>query len=959
MNPERWQQIKRLYNSALEFESKPREAFLEEACAGDESLRREIDLLLARRPEAEGLFEAPAMELAAQALARDRSAEPSADLTGSTLLHYSVTRKIGAGGMGEVYQARDLKLNRQVALKILPDSFAHDSERLARFDREAKLLASLNHTNIAAIYGLEEARDKKFLVLELVAGETLAQRIKKGPLPMEEALELCRQIAEGLEAAHEKGVVHRDLKPANVMIAGNDKIKILDFGLAKFLAAESAATAATQSPTITEAMTGPGMILGTAAYMSPEQANGKAVDKRADIWAFGCIVYECLTGRRAFPGDTVSETIASILGREPGWDALPATTPPAVRKLLERCLRKNPHERIHDVSDVRIEIQEALNESAAVVQVQEKGLRGRLLMLLAVVGGVLLSAVAGMVLGRIWIPPGENPLPVEKTTISLSGSGLTLTEGGVAISPDGRSIVFAARAVDGQRLYVRRIGDWVSLPLKGTEGAYGPFFSPDGGSVAFIADGKLKKAPLGSGPTETICSVALQSTGGSWGRDGRIVFSQWPNGGLSRVAAEGGTPEVLTQPPDNAFYCFPELLPSAKTIVFTAVRKGRQSLTALSLQTGKLKTLIESAGGARFLSNGYLVYQSEGNLRAIGFDPDNLETRGTSHVVAEGVINFIVPGRARGYDVSANGTLVYSPPFTSLYRLVWKNRSGSTEPLNLNPRAYAFPALSPNGRLVSVTVRDGSSRNLWIGSVEAEPLRRLTFGDNDTYSLFTPDSKRVVFTSGKGGQPNLFWTPADGSGNPDALTVGAHVRGRPTSWWPLGKVILFIDDDRSGGKDIGQLEVDRKSAVRTFIGTQFDELEAVFSPDGRFVAYQSNESGRWEVYVQPYPGPGAKEQVSTDGGLAPVWNPKGDELFYQTANSLMAVRMKNGKSADAPAILFALPRTSDYRRGYNVSPDGQRFLMLESADPGQAAWQINVILNWFAELKRLVPTGKN
>jgi Tol biopolymer transport system component len=414
---------------------------------------------------------------------------------------------------------------------------------------------------------------------------------------------------------------------------------------------------------------------------------------------------------------------------------------------------------------------------------------------------------------------------------------------------------------------------------------------------------------------------------------------------------------VLKRPPDNTFYCLPELLPGAKAIVFTVVREGRQSLSALSLQTGELRPLIDSAGGARFLSDGYLVYQSAGNLRAIEFDPDKLETRGTSNLVAEGVISFLVPGRARNYDVSANGTLVYSPPFASLHRLVWKDRSGSTVPLNLNPRTYAFPALSPDGRLVSVTVQDGSARNLWIGSVDTEPLRRLTFGNADTSSVFTPDNRRVVFTSGKGGQHNLFWTPADGSGNPEALTVGAHVL-RPTSWLPRGKVILFNEGDESGGIDIGQLEVDQPSAARTFIRTQFNELEAVFSPDGRFVAYQSDESGRWEVYVQPYPGPGAKEQVSTEGGLAPAWNPKGGELFYQTATSLMAVRMENGKSAGAPARLFAWPRTRDYRREYDVSPDGQHFLMLESADPGQAASQINVVLNWFEELKRLVPIGK-
>jgi Tol biopolymer transport system component len=948
MNPERWQQIKRIYNSALELRSKRREAFLEEACAGDQSLRSEIDLLLARRPEAEGFFEAPAMELAAQALARDRSAEPSADLTGSMLLHYSVTRKIGAGGMGEVYQARDLKLNRQVALKILPDSFAHDRERLSRFDREAKLLASLNHPNIAAIYGLEEARDKKFLVLELVEGETLAQRIKKGRLPMVEALELCRQIAEGLEAAHEKGVVHRDLKPANVMIAGSDKIKILDFGLARPLAAQSAATAATQSPTITEAMTGPDVILGTATYMSPEQANGKAVDKRADIWAFGCVLYECLTGGRAFPGDTVSETIASVLGREPGWDALPAATPIAIRKLLERCLRKNPHERIHDVADVRIEIQEALSESADVVHVQEKGLRGRLLMSLAVVAGVLLSVVAGIMLARIWIPPAKNQLPVEKTTISFSGSGLTLTVGGVAISPDGQKIAFPATGADGQRLYLRQLDTWEPRALKGTEGAQYPFFSPDSEWVAFIANGKLLKTPVGGGPTEPICEVSLQSTGGSWGRDGKILFGQFPNAGVWRVPDEGGQPEAVTKKPldSSTQYGWPELLPGGNAILFNL---RLNSVAAYSILTGEVQTIISSGTNARYVKTGHLLYQAEGSLRAVPFDPDRLETRGPSRLVSEGIAKGF--GRGREYDVSATGTLVHTLPSTSLSRLVWKDRNGIAVPLNLNPRIYSFPAISPDGRKIAVNVQESTQRNVWIAKADGEPLTRLSFTNNDWFGVFTPDSRRVFFTSREKGSYNIFWAAADGSAKPEPLTIGAHIR-RPTSCSFDGKLLLFNDADETGRRDVYVLDVNRPAFERPFAQTSFSELEGVFSPDGQYVAYQSDESGRMEVYVQPYPGPGAKVPISNDGGQGPAWNPRGGELFYESPTAFMAVRMDNGNPAGAPVKLFAhVPR--DHRREYDVSPDGHRFLMLESAET-----QINVITNLFEELKRLFPTGK-
>ena len=950
MKPERWQEIERIFSSALDVPPGERGAFLEKACAGDDLLRKEVEDLLARQQEADGFFESPAFELTAGAL-RDESATGAVP---SSILHYRMLEKIGEGGMGVVYRATDTRLNREVAIKILPEVFAADRERLARFEREAKLLASLNHPNIAAIHGLERTDSGPVLVMELVKGDTLAKRIAKGPLPVEEALDVCRQIAEGLEAAHEKGIVHRDLKPANVKITPEGNVKVLDFGLAKALADDVQAIDLTHSPTITEAMTKPGVILGTAAYMSPEQAKGKPVDKRGDIWALGCILFECLTGRRAFPGDTVSETIAAILGREPDWEALPRTTPAAVLKLLERSLRKNPHERMHDVADMRIEIQETLKEPPGADH-EQKRMHPHLARRLALAGSMLLCVIAGIMLSRIWKPAGRNALPVERITISLAASGLRLTQGGgVAISPDGQKIVFPATAADGQRLYVRQLDAWEPRPLKGTEGAQNPVFSPGGQWVAFTANGKLLKAPLIGGPTEPICSASLQSSGGTWARDGRILFGQFPNAGIWRVAADGGQPEAVARPPDNGTqYNWPELLPGGNAILFSVLLEHR-SIAAYMFRNGEVRPLIESGVHARYVPTGHLLYQAEGSLRAVPFDPDRVEIRGPSRLVAEGIAKG--SGRGREYDVSATGTLVYTLPSTSLSRLVWKDRTGNTTPLNFNPRIYSYPALSPDGRKIAVKVQESTdgTRNVWAAGVEGEPMTRLSFGNNDSFSVFTVDSSRVFFTSAEGGGYNIFWAAADGSTKPEALTTGAHIH-RPTSFSPDGKVLLLNDADRSGRRDIYILDVNRATVARPFIQTRFNELEAVFSPDGHYVAYQSNESGQTEVYVQPYPGPGAKVRISIDGGQAPAWNPRGGELFYESPTVFMAVRMEGGKPAGAPARLFArVPR--DYRKEYDVSPDGQRFLMLESAEPPGSGLEINVITNWFEELKRLVPT---
>jgi serine/threonine protein kinase/Tol biopolymer transport system component len=964
MNPERWQQVKRLYNSALELRSKQREAFLEEACAGDESLRSEIDLLLARRPEAEGFFEAPAMELAAQALARDRSAEPSADLTGNTLLHYSVTRKIGAGGMGEVYQAYDLKLNRQVALKILPDSFAHDPERLARFDREAKLLASLNHPNIAAIYGLEEARDKKFLVLELVEGETLAQRIKKGRLPLEEAVKLCRQIAEGLEAAHEKGVVHRDLKPGNVMIAGNDKIKILDFGLAKVLAAESAATAATQSPTITEAMTGPGVILGTAAYMSPEQANGKAVDKRADIWAFGCVLYECLTGRRAFPGDTVSETIASVLGREPGWDALPATTPIAIRKLLERCLRKNPRERIHDVSDVRIEIEEELEEGTAAgegpVVSPRKKLDWRLL------AAVSTLATAAVVIAVILLARPVKQPPMARFTLESPAGAVVMPSGlfGAAqISPDGRHLAFLARVKHGPlQLCLRALDSLETRALEGTDNASFPFWAPDNRIIGFFSDKKLKMVEISGGAVQTICEIPSRGLGGTWSGDGIILFGS-SEGPVYRVSVAGGRPPVPVTKLDTAAgedrHITPWFLPDGKHFLFLGVTKNQEkrAIWTASLDDGTpTKVVAENSNPA--YAAGHIFFSREQLLMAQPFDLRTRRVTGEHFVVARSLLSNYVAGLA-AFTVSNAGTILYTEGSEPV-QLLWLSSTGQVQGVAAPADDYWGFGGSADGTRLAVVKREkgASSADLWVIESGLGGTSRVTSGAGLVRgAVWSPDAKQIAFALFNfDNSAELSVISPTGSGQ----RVVAQTGGVPTSWSRDGRWLAFSEFRSDTRWNLLTYDFSNDKVTR-FLDTPYAEWQGEFSPDGRWMAYVSNESGNQEVYVLSFPGKEQKVKISTAGGNYPAWSPNGDRLFYDADGSIMAVDLKwvgNDFHASSPVMLFPLPVSRSSRDlgggGGTMAPllgpsmrvmwDG-RFLV-ERSPVEKRGPTIVVIVNW-------------
>jgi len=891
---------------------------------------------------------------------------------GLTILHYRIVEKLGQGGMGEVYQAKDQKLGRDVAIKVLPEEFAKDADRVARFQREAKLLASLNHPNIAAIYGLEESGGTNFLVLELVEGETLADQLKRGPIPVEESLKLALQIAEVLEAAREKGVIHRDLKPANIKITPNGKVKVLDFGLAKAFAGGQADLNLSNSPTLSNAATQQGVILGTAAYMSPDQAKGKAVDKRADIWAFGCILYECLTGKRAFEGETVTETLAAILTREPAWDLLPSAVPRPIRFTLRRCLRKDPKLRFHEIADVRIELDEIGEESgsvsAAIVPRTDRTPRWPV-----VFPWLLSCSLAILVVAELltaWKPQKADHRPLMRFSLLMPGSpplawftiqsSVATPNYGLAISPDAGFVVYLADIGAATQLYLRPLDQAAADPIPFTEDASDPFISPDGKWVGFFARGELKKVFLQGGPPKIVCN-AVNSRGGSWGDDGTIVFGL-VSGGLWRVSAEGGTPTQITsldQSRGEISHRFPRLLPGGKAVIFTIKTNligsfDDAEIAVARLDTGERHILVEGGSCAEYAPSGHIVYAHGGSLLAVPFDESRLAVTGSPKPVLGGVTTDPSSG-ATMFSSSSSGILTYAPgtnrPIEGL--LIWRDQQGRLEQL-AETRCYADPRLSPNGQQLAVRIL-AANDDVWLYEISRHAFSRLTLGGGNYYApVWTPDGKRLLYSSDKTGRSNLYWKDADGSGAEQRLTT-CDFQQIATSFTPDGKTVVFDQDSPSGGRDIWTLTMQADEKPCPFVQTPFDEQGGAVSPDGRWLAYVSNDSGRDEVYVQSFPKPARRWTISNGGGKSPVWGTGGNELFYRNGNKMMlvAVTARPPFSATSPRVAFDLPpRVSQY----DVARDG-RFLMIQNQGQGSVD-TLNVIINWFEELKRLVPTGK-
>jgi len=877
-------------------------------------------------------------------------------MIGTTLGHYRITAKLGEGGMGVVYRARDERLDRDVAVKVLLEAVAQDKERMARFEREAKLLAQLNHNNIATLYGLEVDESRSYLVMELVEGETLASRLSRGPLPMDDALTVALQLAEALEAAHEQGIVHRDLKPSNIALTEDLDLKVLDFGLATALAPPSMESDPSESPTLSLG-TAVGTILGTAAYMSPEQARGKRVDKRTDIWAFGCCIYEALTGKRPFLGETVSDTLVELLEREPDWDGLPENTPSTIRRLVRRCLEKDQRQRLRDIGEARVAISGASgwadDEQGGAVPSKQAGWRANLVL------GLGAAVITGIVVGvSVWLAV-RPPVPrVTRLSITLPAEVLPT----IAVSPDGTQVVYVGAA--GSGLSVRALDELTPRHLTDLGSPSQPFISPDGKWIGFF-DGlkSLKKVPMTGGPPVLVCPLGgTAARGASWSPDGTIIFAtDDPGTGLWRVPDAGGVAELLTTPKQgNDDHHWPHVLPGGRAVLFTVRQMGLADplVALLELDSGAVKTLLPGSH-PMYVPTGHLIYESSGTLRAVGFDLGQLETVGTSVPVLEQVAT--TRSGQIGASVANDGTLVYLPGGIRgvSRRLVWVDREGNEELLPVPPGAYMIPRISPDGASVALDNREISA-NIWIWDFEREAMTRFTF-ETSAYPVWTPDGRMLVFTAFDKGVGNLTWRVSDGTAMHERLMEGPNSR-YPTSITPDGTRLVYREEAGATGLDLAMLTLGSDAPPEPLIATEFNELNAEISPDGRWLAYRSNESGRDEVYVRPFPNvEAALWQVSTDGGQHPVWARSGEELFYRGLDGSlmqMPVELQPRFVACTPTKLFEGPYLRGSGRAYDVSPDGRRFLMIKEGDgpsddsspPG-----IIVVQNWFEELRRLVP----
>jgi Tol biopolymer transport system component len=886
--------------------------------------------------------------------------------------------------MGEVYRATDTNLKRSVAIKVLPDSFANDADRLARFTREAQTLASLNHANIAAIHGLEEFHGVRALVMELVEGQDLSQRIARGVIPLDEALSIARQIAEALEAAHERGIIHRDLKPANVKLTPDGTVKVLDFGLAKV---ETAAGNLTDSPTITALATREGVIVGTVPYMSPEQARGKEVDKRADIWAFGCVLYELLTGARAFPGATTTDVLAAVVNRDPDFTALPPSTPRSIRRLLARCLDKDPKRRLRDIGDARVEIED-VSDGAADESVGALAPSVRHRALAWSVTGVLGLGLGAALVLLVWNPWRIAPPSAPARLNAELGADVSLVtnQGASAIlSPNGQVLAFVAQksAAEPSQLYVRSLDELLATPLSGTGGAVSPFFSPDGEWIAFFADGKLKKISVAGHAVVTLCD-APNGRGGSWADDGTIAFSpNYSRVRLMRVSAAGGAPEPLTTDAEG-YQRWPQVLPGGKAVLYTTgagIPMGNFNSANLIIQplpAGERKVVQRNAHYGRYLPSGHLVYVHEGTLFAAPFDLDRLEITGSAVRALQGVTaNATVTGGAQ-FAVSGTGTLVYLPGehVERDLPISWMDREGKTTPLRATLADWLDPRFSPDGRTLALTILDRGQRDVWIYDWMRDALLRLTSDlANDETPVWTPDGRRIAFASQRGGATSsLYLQRADGIGEAQRLTESRKTQF-PNSWHPMGTFLAFTEDGaQTGDHHIMMLPMEGDESTgwkagrpTAFLSTPANEGAAMFSPDGRWLAYSSNESGRYEVYVRPFPGPGGKWQISS-GGTTPIWSRTRRELFYATDDRriMVASYTTEGHSfrAEAPRLWAERRYTTRANaispRSFSLHPDGNRFALAASPESDVSAKQNKVvfIFNFFDELRRIAPPAR-
>ena len=892
---------------------------------------------------------------------------------GTRLGPYEILAPIGAGGMGEVYRARDTKLDRDVAIKVLPSGLAQEPERLARFEREAKVLAALNHPNIAQIYGVEQGA----LVMELVEGENLS-----GPIPVPIALDYARQIADALEAAHEKGIVHRDLKPANIKVTPQGVVKVLDFGLAVVAQPAASRANASISPTLTLAASEMGVLLGTAGYMSPEQAAGKPVDKRADIWAFGVVLWELLTGRRLFDGETISHTLAAVLTKDVDWTHLPAGTPSGVRALLRQCLARDLRRRLPDMGAARLNLEDAIAGHASDAPAPILPPRpAKLPWMVASIFGLALIAASV----AYWQATRTVERPLTRLNVDLgpdAEAGLHIT---AALSPDGRRLVFPVRVSGTTQLATRLLDQATPTVLAGTVGAADPFFSPDGQWIGFSADSKLKKISVLGGAAVTLCD-APTLRGASWGKDGNIIAALGTRTGLSRVPAAGGMPQPLTKPEDKGQQTqrWPQILPDGGAVLFMgsvgAAQFDDAEIDVLSLKTGAVKTLLRGGYFPRYLptgrSKGHLVYAHEGVLFGVSFDPARLELLGTPAPLLEDLAGDPNSGGGQ-FDFSEGapsgpGTFVYGSGKSSTYFPVWwLDSSGQTKPL-APAGIYYTPSLSPDGKLLALAMQVEKGVDIHVYDWQRGAMSRLTFdGRGNVHPIWTPDGKHIVYNSGGMGGGSIGWVRADGAGEAQLLLESKSAW--PSSFSPDGRRLAYAEQGIKTALDILTVPVDlsdpehpKTGKPEVLLATPAIEVQPIFSHDGRWIAYVSTETGKPEVYVRPFPGPG-KRQISSGGGSYPFWSRNGRDLFFMTQDQhIMVVPFSvNGESfVNEKPRLWSEVRVGVTPPGDNpltFAPDDKRFAVFPNAtlnDEKQGNLHVTFLLNFFDEVRRRIPEAK-
>jgi serine/threonine-protein kinase len=942
----RWPHADQLLDEALALPRAERVAFVERAACDDPELAQALAAVLREVEEADG-FLAPGGALSGEVGddVRAALAEPAPAPVlepGTRIEQYEVTALIGRGGMGEVYRARDQRLQRDVALKVLPRVFAQDADRRARFQREARVLAMLSHPGIGAIHGVAETDEVDALVLEFVEGATLEERLRDGPLRIDEVLAITRHLVDAIAAAHARGILHRDLKPANVKVLADGTIKVLDFGLAKALRAEASAP----DPDLSAAA--PHLLLGTAAYMSPEQVRGQTVDARADIWACGCLVFEMLTGRRAFAGDSVQETLARVIEREPAFGLLPSSTPPSLRRLLRRTLEKDPTRRLGFIGDVRLELEDAaredVDEPLAVAGPRAGWIAA------AIVGALLVGGVVGgLVASRAGRVP---PAPVAQFVMPL-GPGEVPVAGFqpmLALSPDGRTLVYRARRDGVTRLYRRNLDQLEASPIAGTDNATGPFFSPDGAWLGFDSDGVLKRVSMAGGMPVEIAPAPGGVTA-AWLPDDTIVYATNTSRTLLRVRASGGTPEPITTLDGgrgDTLHLLPQATAGGRGVLFTIVAGRTRHVARLDLASREVRLVAEGANGR--LVGERLVFARDGVLWSQPVDPDSLAPRGAAAPVIEGIEH--TDNTVLHLAASDEGSIAYLPAgqnVPGLQRLVWLTRAGAETPVGVEPGTYTRISLSPDGSRIALAMTDRGNADIWIADPGRRTMSRLTTEPTiETMPTWAPDG-RVAFRSEREG-PGLFSRDGQGAGPVERLTATDGPIHSPYAWTPDGRTLLFALF-RSFNRQAIASVTPPDPAVRVLLDGEFAQLDPQVSPDGRYLAYQSDETGRFEVYVRPYPDvDGGRWPISTGGGTSPRWSRDGRELFFYDGSALLSVPVasQGGRlAAGRPTRLFAL-HVFGGRLGpdYEIAPDGRfLFIVPGPAVPPREAFVVYV-QNW-------------